>query len=93
VNNNNHAAACASASGNNTISVPESRKRSRNDMEVDSDNDVGADGQPSAGERGTALYGSRQQQDDSRGSKRYHREHRRSVDNISTHEDTRMGPS
>jgi hypothetical protein len=72
--------------------VPESRKRNRNDMEVDSDNDVGADGQSAVGERGTALYGSRQQ-DDSRGSKRYHREHRRSVDNISTHEDTRMGPS
>ena len=96
VNNNNHSAASTtsappSASGNN-FPVAESRKRSRNDMEVDSDNDVGADGQPPAGERGTALYGSRQQ-DDSRGSKRYHREHRRSVDNISTHEDTRMGPS
>jgi len=58
-------------------------------MEVDSDNDVGGDDQPPAGER---VYGTRQQ-DDSRGSKRYHREHRRSVDNISMHEDTRMGPS
>jgi len=86
VNNNNHSS--APASGTN-FPVPESRKRTRNDMEVDSDNDVVGDDQPSAGER---VYGTRQQ-DDARGSKRYHREHRRSVDNISMHEDTRMGPS
>ena len=64
----------------------ESRKRNRNDMEVDSDNDV-ADGPSTAG---NAMYSSARLQDD-RGTKRYHREHhpRRSVDN---HEDARMGP-
>ncbi|TFK43762.1 hypothetical protein BDQ12DRAFT_709458 [Crucibulum laeve] len=62
-----------------------SRKRTRNDMEVDSENDVG-DGPPGGG----ALYSTGRLQED-RGSKRYHREHpRRSVDD---HEDSRMGPS
>ncbi|KIM46418.1 hypothetical protein M413DRAFT_24146 [Hebeloma cylindrosporum] len=93
-NSNDHSAAsvpATSATGNN-FPMSESRKRSRNDMEVESDNDVDGQQPLSAGERGAKLYGSRPQQDDSRGSKRYHREHRRSVDNISTHEDTRMGP-
>ncbi|KAF8969416.1 hypothetical protein BDZ97DRAFT_1902531 [Flammula alnicola] len=68
----------------------DSRKRSRNDMDVDSDNDVG-DG-PSGSGGGGGLYSSgRLQQQEDRGSKRYHREHpRRSVD---IHEDSRMGPS
>jgi hypothetical protein len=76
--------------------VLKSRKRSRNEMEVDdSDNNndvVGGDGQPPGPGTGAAAYGSRQLQNDSRSSKRYHREHRRSVDNISntTHEDGRM---
>ncbi|PPQ78207.1 hypothetical protein CVT25_015526 [Psilocybe cyanescens] len=62
----------------------DSRKRTRHDMEVDSDNDV-VDG-PSGG---GSLYSSGRLQED-RGSKRYHREHpRRSAD---THEDSRMGP-
>ncbi|KAG5648845.1 hypothetical protein DXG03_000194 [Asterophora parasitica] len=54
----------------------ESRKRGRNDMDVDSDD---------AGEG--PVYGSGRGPED-RG-KRYHREHRRSLDNV---EDGRMGP-
>ncbi|RDB20012.1 hypothetical protein Hypma_012795 [Hypsizygus marmoreus] len=55
----------------------ESRKRARNDMDVDSDD---------AGD-GPVYSGGRMSED--RGSKRYHREPRRSVDN---QEDGRMGP-
>ena len=58
----------------------ESRKRNHNDMEVDSDNDVG-DG-PSG-----YMYPSGRPED--RGSKRYHRDSRRSVEN---QEENRMGP-
>lgn len=60
----------------------ETRKRTRHDMELDSENDV-ADGPAGGG-----VYSSGRPVED-RGSKRYHREHRRSVDN---QEDTRMGP-
>lgn len=60
----------------------ETRKRTRHDMEIDSENDV-ADGPAGGG-----AYASGRPAED-RGSKRYHREHRRSVDN---QEDSRMGP-
>ncbi|KAH9482533.1 hypothetical protein JR316_0004633 [Psilocybe cubensis] len=61
----------------------DSRKRTRHDMEVESDNDVG-DGPSGSG----SLYPSGRPQEDRGSSKRYHREHpRRSVD---THEDSRM---
>lgn len=55
------------------------RKRSRNDMEVDDENDVaGAEGGPSGG--APVFPGSGRMED--RGSKRYHREHpHRGVDN------------
>lgn len=53
----------------------DSRKRGRNDMEADSD-DVGE--------------GPVHSRSEDRGTKRYHREHRRSVDNL---EDARLGPS
>jgi len=64
----------------------DSRKRVRNDMDVDSENDVN-EGPGSSG----GLYSTGRLQDD-RTSKRYHREHaqRRSTDN---HDDSRMGPS
>lgn len=64
----------------------DSRKRVRNDMDVDSENDVNEGPGGSGG-----LYSTGRLQDD-RTSKRYHREHaqRRSTDN---HEDSRMGPS
>jgi len=56
------------------------RKRGRNDMDVDSDD--AAEGDP------VHFPGVRKHED--RGSKRYHREHVRSVDDP---EDSRMGPS
>lgn len=59
----------------------ESRKRNHNDMDVDSDNDVG-DG-PSSHMFPTGRI------PEDRGSKRYHREPRRSVEN---QEENRMGP-
>ncbi|KAF8897811.1 hypothetical protein BD779DRAFT_1492572 [Infundibulicybe gibba] len=60
-----------------------SRKRNRNDMDVDSENDVG-EGPPGGGR----PYSTGRLPDD-RGSKRYHREHlHRGVDN---QEDDRMG--
>jgi len=59
----------------------ESRKRNHNDMDIDSDNDVG-DG-PSG-----HVYSSGRAPED-RGSKRYHRESRRSVEN---QEDGRLAP-
>jgi hypothetical protein len=59
----------------------ESRKRVHNEMEIDSDNDVG-DGPP-----GHAYPSGRIPED--RGSKRYLRESRRSVEN---QEENRMGP-
>jgi hypothetical protein len=59
----------------------ESRKRNHNDMDIDSDNDV------CDGTSGHAYPSGRIPGD--RGSKRYLREHRRSVEN---QEDNRMGP-
>ena len=59
----------------------ESRKRNHNDMDIDSDNDVGD------GASGHVYPSGRIPGD--RGSKRYLREHRRSVEN---QEDNRMGP-
>jgi hypothetical protein len=58
----------------------ESRKRNHNDMDIDSDNDVGD------GASGSVYSSGRIPED--RGSKRYHRESRRSVEN---QEDGQMG--
>ncbi|KAG2013328.1 hypothetical protein CC2G_010250 [Coprinopsis cinerea AmutBmut pab1-1] len=68
-----------------TLPSAESRKRSRNEMDVDSENDV-ADSS-----RGTGHYSTSHSAED-RGAKRYHREraHRRSMDGL---EDNRVGPS
>ncbi|KAF9534678.1 hypothetical protein CPB83DRAFT_209605 [Crepidotus variabilis] len=61
------------------IPALESRKRSRNEMEVDSDDDVAGDGGSVGGREGGGGYGGagsggRLQPQDDRGSKRYHRE-------------------
>lgn len=72
----------AYATSESTHPAMESRKRSRNDMDVDSENDVGGT---------SGLYSTTRLQED-RGSKRYQRERqtRRSIDD---REDARAGPS
>lgn len=68
------------------LPLPESRKRSRNEMDIDSENDV-VDTSRDAG-----PYSSSRTSVQDRGSKRYHRErpHRRSMD---AGEDNRVVPS
>ena len=65
-----------------TEQAHESRKRSRNDMDVDGEDDVGAP---------AGLYSTGRLQDD-RGSKRYQRE-RQSRRSIDANEESRAGPS